>query len=98
MTELSEGDRIRIKKKTETGVVVYEGIVMPTGSGKETIVIKLDTGYNIGIRPGNAEIEVISSAEALKTERTEEKEIPCDCARVRCEVSWDNPKPEKRSD
>ncbi len=52
-----DGDRIRIKKETDSGVVVYEGIVMPTAS--RNIVIKLDSGYNIGIRPENAEIEVI---------------------------------------
>ena len=59
-----EGDRIRIRKKTDSSVVVYEGIVMPVAS--RNVVIKLDTGYNIGIRPENVEIEVISRAEALK--------------------------------
>jgi len=73
MTELREGDRIRIRKKTDRGVVVYEGIAMPTAS--RNIVIKLDSGYNIGIRPGNAEIEVISRAEVLKEGTTEEKRI-----------------------
>ncbi|RJS77530.1 Glu-tRNA(Gln) amidotransferase GatDE subunit D [Methanophagales archaeon] len=75
--ELREGDRIRIRKKTDRGVVVCEGIVMPTGSRKKSIVIKLDNGYNIGIRPENAEIEVISGAEAVqsKRERREEKEL-----------------------
>ncbi|MCK4399050.1 MAG: Glu-tRNA(Gln) amidotransferase subunit GatD [Methanophagales archaeon] len=71
-----EGDRIRIKKKTDSGVVVYEGIVMPTAS--RNIVIKLDSGYNIGIRPENVEIEVISKAskaEVLKEERKEEEKI-----------------------
>ncbi len=71
--ELKEGDRIRIKKKTDSGVVVYEGIVMPTAS--RNIVIKLDSGYNIGIRPENVEIEVISGVEALKGERGSEKRI-----------------------
>jgi glutamyl-tRNA(Gln) amidotransferase subunit D len=70
-----EGDRIRIRKKTDSGVVVYEGIVMPTGSRKKSIVIKLDSGYNIGIQPENAEIEVIGRAEVLKEERKEEEKI-----------------------
>ncbi|MHC1610190.1 MAG: Glu-tRNA(Gln) amidotransferase subunit GatD [Candidatus Methanospirareceae archaeon] len=56
--EFGEGDRIRIKKETDSGVVVYEGIVMPTAS--RNIVIKLDSGYNLGIRPENVEIEVIA--------------------------------------
>ncbi len=68
-----EGDRIRIKKETDSGVVVYEGIVMPTAS--RNIAIKLDSGYNIGIRPENAEIEVISRAEVLKEGVTEGKQI-----------------------
>ena len=43
---------------------------MPTAS--RDIVIKLDSGYNIGIRPGNAEIEVIRSAGTLKGKRKAE--------------------------
>ncbi|MHC1623565.1 MAG: asparaginase domain-containing protein, partial [Candidatus Methanospirareceae archaeon] len=74
-----EGDRIRIKKETDSGVVVYEGIVMPTAS--RNIVIKLDSGYNVGIRPENAEIEVIArlcvkeaiKGEELKVEKRGEK-------------------------
>ncbi len=67
--DFGEGDRIRIKKETDSGVVVYEGIVMPTAS--RNIVIKLDSGYNIGIRPENVEIEVIARLgvkEAIKGE------------------------------
>ncbi|WP_456487824.1 Glu-tRNA(Gln) amidotransferase subunit GatD [Candidatus Alkanophaga liquidiphilum] len=60
--QFSEGARIRVKKRTRKGVVVYEGTVMPTAFSKN-IVIKLDNGYNIGIRPENAEIEVISGTE-----------------------------------
>jgi len=59
--QFGEGDRIRVKKRTRKGVVVYEGIVMPAAFSKN-IVIKLDSGYNIGIRPENVEIEVISKA------------------------------------
>jgi glutamyl-tRNA(Gln) amidotransferase subunit D len=68
MQTFVDGDRIRIKK--ETNSAVYEGVVMPTAS--RDIVIKLDSGYNIGIRPENAEIEVISSAGTLKGERKAE--------------------------
>ncbi|MCK4475736.1 MAG: Glu-tRNA(Gln) amidotransferase subunit GatD [Methanophagales archaeon] len=70
-----EGDRIRIRKKTDSGVVVYEGIVMPTASRKKDIVIKLDNGYNVGIRPENVEIEVISKAEVLREGIKGEKQI-----------------------
>ncbi len=62
-----EGDRIRIKKKSDSGVVVYEGVVMPTAS--RNVVIKLDSGYNIGIRQENTEIEVIERGGRLKTEK-----------------------------
>ncbi|RJS70982.1 Glu-tRNA(Gln) amidotransferase GatDE subunit D [Methanophagales archaeon] len=63
-----EGDRIRIKKKrTDSGVVVYEGVVMP--SATRNVVIKLDSGYNIGIRQENVEIEVIERGGRLKTEK-----------------------------
>ena len=68
MQKFVDGDRIRIKK--ETNSAVYEGVVMPTAS--TDIVIKLDSGYNIGIRPENAEIKVIRSAERLKGERKAE--------------------------
>ena len=67
------GDRIRIRKRTDSGVVVYEGIVMPTAS--RNLVIKLDSGYNVGIQLEHAEIEVISSAELLKGERRAEAGI-----------------------
>jgi len=68
-----EGDRIRIRKETDSGVVVYEGIVMPTAS--RNIVIKLDSGYNLGIRPENAEIEVIDRIGVKEARGREEREV-----------------------
>ncbi len=65
--QLSVGARVRIKKKSDSGTVIYEGTVMPTVS--RNIVLKLDNGYNVGIRPENVDIEVISSAEKLKGEK-----------------------------
>jgi glutamyl-tRNA(Gln) amidotransferase subunit D len=62
--EFAEGDRIRLRKETEQGEVTYEGIVMPTAS--KNIVIKLDSGYNIGIRPEQVGIEIIRRAGAPK--------------------------------
>ena len=64
MMQLREGARVRIKKKTSNGSVVYEGIVMPTVS--RNIVIKLDNGYNVGIRSEHADVELISGSEPLK--------------------------------
>ena len=59
-SEFEEGDRIRVRKRTDSGTTVYEGIFMPTAS--KNIVIKLDSGYNIGIQPQNLEIELVSKA------------------------------------
>jgi glutamyl-tRNA(Gln) amidotransferase subunit D len=73
MQNFVEGDRIRIRKRNDSGEVIYEGIVMPTAS--KNIVIKLDSGYNIGIRPEDTKIEVMSSAEPLKGEKKEKKEL-----------------------
>jgi glutamyl-tRNA(Gln) amidotransferase subunit D len=59
-SEFEEGDRIRVRKGTDSGTTVYEGIFMPTAS--KNIVIKLDSGYNIGIRPQDVEIKLVSKA------------------------------------
>jgi len=77
-SEFEEGDRIRVRKGTDSGTTVYEGIFMPSAS--KNIVIKLDSGYNIGIRPQDVEIELVSKAgvvqehkavEAPEAQRTE---------------------------
>ena len=65
--EFAEGDRIRLCKETEGGQVVYEGIVMPTAS--RNIVLKLDSGYNVGIRPDQVAIELIRRAGRPKEPR-----------------------------
>ena len=57
---------MRVKKES----VTYEGLVMP--STTSNLVIKLDNGYNIGIRAEDAEIEVIG--EARKKEQGHEHE------------------------
>ncbi|RLB32597.1 MAG: Glu-tRNA(Gln) amidotransferase GatDE subunit D [Deltaproteobacteria bacterium] len=41
--DVKEGQRVRV----HSGEKVYEGLVMP--SPKDTVVVKLDSGYNIGI-------------------------------------------------
>ncbi|MEM4254718.1 MAG: Glu-tRNA(Gln) amidotransferase subunit GatD [Candidatus Norongarragalinales archaeon] len=43
---VSEGDRIRVEKEG----VVYEGLLMPRATGDENaLVLKLDSGYNLGV-------------------------------------------------
>jgi glutamyl-tRNA(Gln) amidotransferase subunit D len=69
--DFDEGDRIRLQKRTDTGVAVYEGIVMPTAS--QNIVIKLDSGYNVGIQPENVEVEIINKASAVKETKVSEE-------------------------
>lgn len=57
------GDKIRIKKDEKA----YEGILMPRVMGdKDTIIIKLDNGYNVGFKP--KEVELISKAKKQKKE------------------------------
>jgi len=62
--QLREGTRVRIKKKSGNGTVVYEGTVMPTVSSY--IVLKLDNGYNVGINPEHVDVEVITSQKIVK--------------------------------
>ncbi len=69
-SEFDEGDRIRVRKATDSGTAVYEGIFMPTAS--TNIVIKLDSGYNVGIRPQDVEIELVSKAGVVMEPRGEE--------------------------
>ncbi len=70
---ISVGDRVLIKKLgRET-----EGILMPqTGSGDpETLVIKIDNGYNIGINIRNAGIRKSKSKEPKKQKEETEFEM-----------------------
>lgn len=69
-SEFEEGDRIRVRKGTDSGTTVYEGIFMPTAS--KNIVIKLDSGYNIGIWPQNVEIELVSKAGVVQVHKAVE--------------------------
>ena len=62
--QLREGTRVRIKKKSGSGTVVYEGTVMPTVSSY--IVLKLDNGYNVGINPEHVDVEVIKTPKIVK--------------------------------
>lgn len=78
-TGFDVGERIRIRKATDNGdggdgdggVTIYEGILMSAATTSRNIVIKLDNGYNTGIRPENVEIEVIK--EVKREENTKIK-------------------------
>ncbi len=62
---IQPGDTIRIVEKENGNTVVYEGIVMPPYelSSGETITLKLDNGYNIGILIDSVvKVEIIEKA------------------------------------
>jgi glutamyl-tRNA(Gln) amidotransferase subunit D len=65
------GDRIKVKKKERT----FEGVLMPRSElGDENhLVIKLDTGYNIGI--GVKGIKVTRIEKAVSPKEIKEKEV-----------------------
>ena len=59
---MKEGDRIKVKK----GDQLFEGILLPRSEGenKHHITLKLDNGYNIGIKGGD--IEPVGAEEQLE--------------------------------
>ncbi len=62
------GDRIRVKRSDGS---VFEGILMPryAAIAKPIIVIKLDSGYNIGVRVDEfSEVEVVKTREKILEE------------------------------
>lgn len=69
------GDRVRIKTKEE----VVEGVLMPSES-KDKVVVKLDSGYNIGTDKKNIKeikiVEKYKKTEAKKEKITTKKGLP----------------------
>jgi len=57
MTEYSEGDLVRVVK----GGREYKGIVMPSRSDK--IVLKLKSGYNVGLSPDHTAVELLERSQ-----------------------------------
>lgn len=53
------GDRVRLEQNER----VFEGLLMPRAGESSDFVIKLDSGYNIGISSNNARILLIKKAE-----------------------------------
>ncbi|MEF8873834.1 MAG: Glu-tRNA(Gln) amidotransferase subunit GatD [Candidatus Thermoplasmatota archaeon] len=73
--DAENGDRLRIKKKEET----YEGILMPTHrfSDEDIVTLKLDNGYNVGIKvEEKTEFELVKKGEKKTGEK--EKKIEKD--------------------
>ena len=50
------GDRVRVERGSQT----YEGVLMPS-TDRETAVVKLDGGYNVGVDRVDASVEVLES-------------------------------------
>ena len=53
---MNEGDRVRIEREGVTN----EGVLMPS-STPEHLVVKLESGYNVGIDRGEASVDVLES-------------------------------------
>lgn len=61
------GDAIKIQ--SDKGI--FEGMLMPRAYESDTLVLKLSTGYNLGLDSKNAKIELLKKGEAFK--KTEDK-------------------------
>ncbi|WP_226010667.1 Glu-tRNA(Gln) amidotransferase subunit GatD [Halomicrobium salinisoli] len=65
---MNAGDRVRVDRADQT----FEGVVLPFSS-PETVVVKLDSGYNVGVDRDDASVEVLESG-AFEVEETEDAE------------------------
>jgi len=54
---MNAGDRVRVDRGTQT----YEGVLLPS-STPESLVLKLEGGYNVGIDRDDADVEVLESS------------------------------------
>ncbi|MDY6765668.1 MAG: Glu-tRNA(Gln) amidotransferase subunit GatD [Halobacteria archaeon] len=64
----NEGQRVRVKKEGTS----FEGIVMPS-STDDYLVIKLDDGYNMGVKREGIQVEPLEGAEKVGIEGEEEE-------------------------
>ena len=53
---MNAGDRVRVDRADQT----FEGVLLPS-STPDTLVVKLDSGYNVGIDRGDADVDVLES-------------------------------------
>ena len=68
-----EGDRVKVTKDSES----YEGILMPKSQGDENcIVLKLKSGYNVGIDCSSKEVKVELVKKGSKRPTKPEKPAP----------------------
>lgn len=75
LEDIEAGDRIKVEKEEKS----YEGILMPHHlfSGEDVITLKLDDGYNIGIKSKESiEVELVEKKkeEADRSEKVVERE------------------------
>jgi glutamyl-tRNA(Gln) amidotransferase subunit D len=63
---LDLGDRVSVKR----GEVVYEGTLMPSRRSGH-VVIKLDNGYNVGLKEENSKIELLEKGKEFKPPQKE---------------------------
>lgn len=73
------GDKIKIQKEGE----IYEGILMPRAGESDDLVIKLDSGYNIGVSPEGAKISLVEKT-GKKSAEGEELQKRGDIAILGC--------------
>jgi glutamyl-tRNA(Gln) amidotransferase subunit D len=53
---MNAGDRVRVDRAEQT----YEGVLLPS-STPEHLVVKLESGYNVGVDRDDAEVEILES-------------------------------------
>ncbi len=69
------GDRVEV---TTTDKAAFEGILMPRHafSGEDILTVKLDNGYNLGLRADGATIKVLEKAKSRKVPQIMPEEDP----------------------
>jgi len=67
--ELETGDKIRVKKNG----FIYEGVLMPKSA--DHIVIKMASGYNVGINPEDSLIELIEKNSISPSDSPKKKDV-----------------------
>ncbi|VVB98592.1 Glutamyl-tRNA(Gln) amidotransferase subunit D [uncultured archaeon] len=78
-TGVEIGDKVKINAEGES----YEGILMPRAGESDDLVIKLDSGYNIGVNPKDAKISLVEKS-PKKAEEAEEPHKRGDIAIIGC--------------
>jgi len=63
--DFAEGDKVEITKKDGT---LLKGIILPTGmlSSRDVVILKLDNGYNVGIKKGASGFDIGGLLEDIK--------------------------------